>query len=325
MSRMIEPDPYPSTRLRAPTIRSRMMLQIASHLVGLPEWAEKQVMVELREQGAEEFRYRLLGGDSPKSIVDVASGRIDVALVNPAAAARAGLRRAGLAAGSLASIATIPSYDQLGLAVSSTFGISRIEDLPTARPRLRLTLRAQRDHAVQDFIVDALGAVGVGLADLIDWGGTVSYDPGLPHLPERAALIERGEVDAVFDEGVYNWGELAMSKGMRFLEFGDETLARLEAQGYKRGWLTPERFPSLTGPIATLDFSGFMIYTRPGAPDQLVEGICRALVAEHEHIAWQGGDSLPLELMAADRLDAPLAVPLHPAAQRFWKSRGIGD
>lgn len=299
------------------------MLRVASHLVGLPDWAEKQVMVQLRGQGDEEFAYRLLGGDSPKSIVDVAAGRIDVAIVNPATAVSAGLLRAGLAPGALASIATIPSYDQLGLAVTRASGVLQIEELAVARPRLRLTLRAQRDHGVQDFVVDALAAVGVSLADLVEWGGSVTYSPGLPHLTARAKLIAAGEVDAVFDEGVYNWGGLVMAHGMRFLSFGDETLDRLEAQGYRRGVLTPQRFPSLTDPLATLDFSGFMIYTRLGAPDQLVEGVCAALLAERDSIAWQGGDSLPLERMVIDSLDAPLAVPLHPAAERFWVSHGL--
>jgi len=320
---MIEPEPYPPGRLRAPTIRSRIMLKVAEHLVGQADWQQKQAMIQLRVQGEEEFAYRLLGGDSPRSILDVAEGRIDVALVNPATAASAAARKAGLAPGALVAIATIPSYDQLGLAVTTASGITRIEDMPAVRPTLRVTLRAQRDHAVQGFVVDALAAVGVTLSDLLDWGGTVSYDPGLPHLPDRAGLIAAGTVDAVFDEGVYNWGELVMAHGMRLLSFGEETLERLETRGYRRGMLTPQRFPSLTEPVATLDFSGFMIYTRRGAPDHLVEGVCAALLAERDSISWQGGDRLPVERMATDALDAPLPLPLHPAAERFWVEHGL--
>ena len=66
-----------------------------------------------------------------------------------------------------------------------------------------------------------------------------------------------------------------------------------------------------------------MIYTRADAPDRLVEGICAALLAERGRIAWQGGDSLPLERMVVDAIDAPFAVPLHPAAERFWVSHGL--
>jgi hypothetical protein len=299
------------------------MLQLTSSLVGQDDWPEKQVHVQLREQGATEFAFSMLGGDSPVSVPEVAAGRLDLALVNPATAANAALRRAGLPMDALASIATIPSYDQLGLAVATSVGITRLEELPTARPALRLTLRAQRDHGVQGFVVDALGAVGVTLSDITDWGGTIRYDPGLPHLPERAALITSGAVDAVFDEGVYNWGELAMANGLTFLSFEEHTLARLEGLGYRRGLLTPTRFPSLTRSIPTLDFSGFLLYTRSNAPDRFVAAICAALLRERDNIAWQGGDSLPLERMLSNAMDAPLSIPLHPAARRFWTENGF--
>jgi hypothetical protein len=299
------------------------MLQVASNMVGAPGWNEKQVQVQLRKQGDDGFAYSILGGDSPKSILDIVSGEIDIAIVNPATASSAALHRLGLERGSLASIATIPSYDQLGLAVSGDSRVTRIEQLAAARPRLRVSLRDQSDHGVQGFIEDALGAVGVSLADIVEWGGSVRYDAGLPHLPKRSQLIADGIVDAVFDEGVYNWGELAMANGMRFLEFGDETLATLEARGYRRGVLTPRRFPSLKEPIATLDFSGFLIYTRADAPDRLVEAFCTGLLAERNSIAWQGGETLPLEHMVSDAADAPLALPLHPAASRFWTEHGV--
>ena len=316
----MEPEPYPPERLRAPTIRSRVMLQVASHLVGQPEWAEKQAMVQLRRQGGDAFRFSLLGGDSPKSITDVVEGRIDIAIVNPATAASAGLHHAGLDTSVLAAIATIPSYDQLGIAVHARAGVVRLEELAEVKPPLRLALRPQRDHAVQGFIADALAAVGVALDDIVEWGGALLPDPGLPHEP---GLVLSGDADAVADEGVYNWGRLVLGRGMRFLSFGEHSLTQLESWGYRRGALTMERFPELDTDIPTLDFSGFLLYTRADAPDELVEGFCAALLAERENIAWQGGSSLPLERMVVDAIDAPLAVPLHAAAARFWSSHGM--
>jgi hypothetical protein len=299
------------------------MLQIASHLVGQPDWAERQVMVQLRRQGENDFRFSLLGGDSPKSIADVVEGRIDIAIVNPATAASAGLHHAGLDGGALAAIATIPSYDQLGIAVRADTGVTRLEDLPEVKPSLRLALRPQQDHAVQGFIRDALAAVGVTLDDIVAWGGALLPDPSLPREP---SLVLSGDADAVADEGVYNWGSSVLQRGMRLLSFGEDTLTRLESWGYRRGLLTPHRFPELDDAVSTLDFSGFLLYTRAGAPDQLVESFCAALLAERDNIAWQGGTSLPLERMVVDAIDAPLAVPLHPAAARFWASHGmLGD
>jgi TRAP-type uncharacterized transport system substrate-binding protein len=87
--------------------------------------------------------------------------------------------------------------------------------------------------------------------------------------------------------------------------------------------LTRSRFPHLGRDVPTVDFSGFMIYTRADAPEALVEGVCRALLARREVIAWQGGTGLPLERMVADAIDAPLALPLHPAAVRAWAAAGL--
>jgi hypothetical protein len=299
------------------------MLQVASHLVGQPDWAEKQAMVQLRRQGGDGFRFSLLGGDSPKSLADVLDGRIDVAIVNPATAASAGLHHAGFDLDALAAIATVPSYDQLGIAVHADAGVTRLEELAEVRPPLRLALRPQQDHAVQGFIRDALAAVGVTLDDIVDWGGALVPDASLPREPSS---VLSGDANAVADEGVYNWGSLVLQRGMQFLSFGEETLAVLESWGYRRGLLTPHRFPELKAAVPTLDFSGFLLYTRADASDNLVENFCAALFAERENIAWQGGSSLPLEHMAIDAMDAPLAVPLHPAAARFWTAHGlIGD
>lgn len=317
---MHEPEPYPENRTRAAVIRSRLMLQVADELIAGPDWSAKQALVTLRAQGGGQ-EVRLWGSDSPEAAVAVAEGRADVALVNPATAAAPVLRAAGLDASALACIATVPSYDQMAFVVHRDWGISRLSELRERRPPLRLSLRRQRDHGVHLFVHDALRAVGVGLGDIESWGGSVSYDAGLPHLADRWALIENGERDAVFDEGVYNWGEPALRSGFVMLALDDEVLATLEGQGYRRGVLTPGRFPSLEAEVPTLDFSGFMVCVRADADHEMVRSFCSALLTRSALIPWQGGAQLPLERMVSDGVDAPLAVPLHPAAVEFWRTR----
>jgi TRAP-type uncharacterized transport system substrate-binding protein len=46
------------------------------------------------------------------------------------------------------------------------------------------------------------------------------------------------------------------------------------------------------------------------------------LEARKDSIGWQEPGPLPLELMCRDTPDAPLVIPLHPAAERFWRERG---
>ena len=74
--------------------------------------------------------------------------------------------------------------------------------------------------------------------------------------------------------------------------------------------------------MLTLDFSGFPVYTRADVSDDVVTALCAALEASKERIPWQGEGPLPLDRMCRDTPDGPLDVPLHPAAERFWRQKG---
>lgn len=318
-----EPLPLIPGRLRAPTLRSRLMLDVAAELVGQQDWMQKQAMISLRVQGAAEWGLHLMASDAPSTIPDVVSGAVDVGIVNPASAAGPTLARLGHPAGTLSSIATVPSYDQVGIAVPAKLGIATLEEFIQARPPVIVSLRDQRDHAIHAVLEDMFQAAGGRLADIDAWGGSLQYDWGLPHFAVRSARMRDGEVDSMFDEGIYNWTDLATQAGMRFLELGEETAQRLEAQGYRRAYLRKTRFPDLDRDVLTVDFSGFMIYCRTDADDAMIEAFCRALHARSGTIAWQGGTGLPLEWMVTDHIDAPIALPLHPAAERYWRSAGL--
>ncbi len=317
---MTEPPPLPPGRPRAPTVRSKLMLEVASELVGRPEWAHKQAKVELRVQGPNPWEIGLLASDGPDDAQLVLEGQADFAIINPATVIARAAERAGGAATDLASIATVPSYDQLGLAVASSYGISALEDLPGARPAMRVSLRGQRNHSVHVIVEDVLASVGVTMKDLVDWGGQILYHEGLPHTGERVTAMADRTIDAMFDEGIYNWVDLATDAEMVFLSMAETTLATLERAGYRRSVLTTSRFPQLATDVLTIDFSGFMVYTRSDAPDDLVEAFCASLDARSDRIPWQGGPSLPLAQMVSDAVDAPLPIPLHPAAAAYWRS-----
>ena len=76
------------------------------------------------------------------------------------------------------------------------------------------------------------------------------------------------------------------------------------------------------GDVVSLDFSGWAVFTRADAPDDFITAFCRALEARKDRIPWQGEGPLPLERMCRNTADAPLVIPLHPAAERFWRDCG---
>ena len=86
------------------------------------------------------------------------------------------------------------------------------------------------------------------------------------------------------------------------------------------------RYDRLPADVATVDFSGWPIYTRSDAPDLLIRKFCEGMEARKGTIPWQIGPleqpALPLARMVTDSPETPLDVPFHPAAQAVWTKLG---
>jgi hypothetical protein len=322
----VEPDFYPDTRPRAATIRSRVMLEVASELAGDPAWVPNQARVQLRRQGASEWEMTLFGSDAPSAVQEVASGETSFAIINPAV--MAAVARTGATPFpepvELEAIGTIPSFDQLGIAAAAHTSIRSLGDLASHRGPLRVSLRGERpDHSIHAVLTHVLEAAGTNLDLLVEHGAALLYQTGIPHQPPRSEAIARGDVDVIVDEGIYNWAETAAGLGFNFLPLEGAILERLEAMGHRSGVLRASRYPSLPHDVATIDFSGFLIYTHARVADDVVRAFCAALERRSDRIPWQGGPGLPLSHMLSDSVDAPLPIPLHPAARAYWEERGL--
>ena len=312
------------TQLNAVVIRSRLVLEIASELAGGMDRSIRVAEVRLGDL-ANEHALRLSSLSTIGVISDVVEGRLDMAMVNPSAA----LTLAYMGKGPFAlampvrTIAVIPSADYYVFAVKKETGLTRFEDIAAKRAPLRILLRGVPDHFLHVMLDDIAAAAGFSVQDIAAWGG--SLRKAGPHpLPgdEKFAAVARGEADALFDEGAAGWVGAAAQADMTILPLGEETLRKLEAIGYRRAVLRKDLFPQLPADIPTVDFSGWPIFVREDFAEERVTQICAALQARKDRIAWQLPGPLPLERMCIDVPDAPMGVPLHPAAERFWRQCG---
>jgi TRAP-type uncharacterized transport system substrate-binding protein len=314
------------TRMRTHphTTRSRLMLEVACELVNRRDWPYLQAKVSLREQGSDEWPVTLFGSDSPSTIWEVASGKVQFAIINPSMI----LKMAALGSPPFAeplplrSIAVLPSSDQMLFAVTEKTGLKSFADIRDARFPLKVSLRGQPDHSLHMITNHVLSAAGFSLDDIVSWGGEVRYDVGMPYSANRIGAVQRGEIHAIFDEGASTWGNIALELGMTFLTLDEELLKRLEIIGLRRGLIERKNFPKLAADVPTLDFSGWPIYTHKETSDQLVTDFCRALEASKDRVPWAQDAPLPLAQMVHDTPEGHLEVPLHPAAERFWRERG---
>jgi len=309
-----------------PTItRSRFVLELASELVGNTAWPYLQARVILREKGKDPWKeVCLFGSDACDAIPEVARGDVQVAILNPSQLLTLALRGRGPFPEPLPlrTITIIPSLDQLAFAVSERTGLTSLSQIRERRFPLRLSLRGEPHHSIHIVVKEVLSQLGFSLEDIVAWGGQVRYDPAMPDRPTRIGAVGRGEIDAIFDEALDSWADMALDLGMRFLPLEEPILQSLEETGFRRAAIPKAEYPRLAKDVPTLDFSGFAVYTHADAPEEVIQGICAALEARKDRIPWQGEGPLPLERMCRDTPEGPLGVPLHPAARSFWQAQG---
>jgi hypothetical protein len=317
------------TRPATATIRSRVVLEIASELVGRRDQPHIQAKVLLRPaRGDKTWRMSLFGSSTAEGIEAVAGGDTDLAITNPAASLSLAYRGTGpfRTPRPVRAIAVIPSHDQCLFGVRSDLGIAHIEEIVERKLPLRLSLRGERDHWLHAMLDDILAACGGSLADIERWGGRVVREGTLPYFDgPRFDAFRRGDVAAIFDESVTNWCNEAPSAGMTILGLREETVRMLEAIGYRRAIVRKADFPNLPGDVLTLDFSGWPILVHAEAADDFVTRVCESLVARAAMIPWQSPGPLPVARMCRDAPDTPQLVPLHPAAERYWRAQGYLD
>jgi len=297
---------------------------VASALVEQPDWANRQAQVSLRPQGAERWAVNMIASDGPAAIERVARGELQLAISNPAMYVALAARGTGPYAAPIAlrAITIIPSPDQLAFAVTERTGLKSLGEIRERRYPLRVSMRGQKDHALHPVVNEVLAVAGFSLNDIVSWGGQVRYDDGLPMRDNRFGAMQRGEVDMIIDEAVRGWVNQALNAGMHVLPLDEAMLTKLEAIGLRRAIMPKSRYPKLPADVPTLDFSGFAVYTHADAPDAVVAAICAALEARKEIICWQEPGPLPLDRMCRDTADGPLVIPLHPAAEKFWRAQG---
>lgn len=308
-----------------PVMRARLVLEAAAGMAAQPggPYREPDLALQSADGGPP---IRLSAASTLDAVQRVVAGELDLAFLNPSAALTVAYRgRSPAFAGPqpVRAVTVLPSRDQCLFAVHGSTGLATIEDIGRRKYPLRLGLRGRETHLLHVVLADILAAAGFSFDDIVAWGGEVRKEGHIPLAGSaKFESLVRGDVMALFDEAVPFWADAAMSAGLTALGLEDATLARLEEMGYRRAVLSRECIPSLPEDVPTLDFSGWLVFVRDDADDGMVRRFCAALEARRESIPWEGTGPLPLDMMCRDTPDAPLGVPLHPAAESFWTERG---
>lgn len=238
----------------------------------------------------------------------------------------------------LSGMCVFPHFDQLALTVRADLGITSLRQVFEEKMPLRISTGPRHLGHPLGWVIDlVLGEYGVTVEDIESWGGSVSSGERQLNFLEvtdgglngRAALLAKGELDAVFDEGLMSksWLELTEAVPMTFLSIDEEVLASLEEKyGARRAVIPAGRLPGVEADVPTVDFAGWMLYCRADVEEEIAFLVMQALEQQVGQIEslFEGqrpfvGLSEPIDL---SKTWQGTELPLHPGAERFYRTKG---
>jgi TRAP-type uncharacterized transport system substrate-binding protein len=307
-------------------VRGKTLWEIGLHIAGnpaTPYGGNRDMVITVGSGSGETFRPWLrLATGSAILAEEVAKGGVEAAFVNPSALLTQAYRGVGLFKQPLPLriIASYPSWDRFVFAIHPRAGIRSLADIKAKKYPLQVSVREDPTHSTHVLIEQAFALHGFKLTDIEAWGGRLITCGG-PSDVRRLEPMARGEIDAVFDEGIKVWLTEALAAGLVPLELD---AAEFDAMG-KLGWrqvpLPKARFPGLAKDVDTLDFSGWPIYCNASLPDQVAYDICAALAAREVEIPFEKGTNGNAIQMVTETEMTPMDVPLHSGSERWLKEQ----
>lgn len=307
--------------------RAKILWELGLHIAGNPEikyGGNRDMCICVGSGSGESFKPSLrISTGSAIMAHAVAKGEIDAAFVNPSAMLTQAYRGVGLFDKSLPLriIGSYPSFDRFVMAIRSKHGFRSLHDIRKARFPLQVSMREDPTHSTLVLIHQLLALHGMSIAELESWGGKI-HPCGGPGDKRRIAGIENGTLDAIFDEGISTWIDIAMANGMAPMDLDEEAYAGLGALGWRHGPLGVGRFAYIGGTSQCIDFSGWPLYASASLPDKVAYEICGAFGARHDEMPWEAGTHLGVSQIGRETDATPMDVPLHPGAERWYREQG---
>jgi TRAP-type uncharacterized transport system substrate-binding protein len=264
----------------------------------------------------------LMGG--MKAPIEVAKRRVDVAFINPSAIVTMAYRGKGFYKERLPlrALAAFPSWDKMAFAVAKELKLKSLFEIRERKLPLRVSTRPSGiDNTTYYSVTQILSLYGLSFGQIKQWGGTVQETPR-PTSPERLAGIRTGKINAIFDEGLHNWLDEALEHGFEVLPIEPKILKQLSTLGYQPSVIPASRFNRLKANVDTIDFSGWPLITHRGFSSDLAYAICQAIDVRQAIIPIDDEGPLDMKTIARGTEAAPLGIPLHPGAKRYYQEKG---
>jgi TRAP transporter TAXI family solute receptor len=154
--------------------------------------------------------------------------------------------------------------------------------------------------------------------DIAKWGGKMNFVPW----PDAVNLVKDGHADGILARGAEKIGwavDLATARPIKILKFTDKEMDYLKkTYDIQRGVIPGNSYPGISENVICPADVGMSVVNKD-VPDDVVTAILTAL--------WEGADKFAkYHAMLADfkreKMCETMPLPLHPAAEKFYKEKG---
>jgi len=318
-------------KMNARMMRTKMALEVAAELYTQRMFTMGNVAAISIQPSSREEQFPgitigingdLMGG--MKAPIEVGTQRVDVAFINPSAIVTMAYRGKGFYKKKLPlrALGSFPSWDKMAFAVAKDLKIKSLFEIAERKIPLRISTRSSGVYNTTSYTVEKILAFyGMSFAKIKRWGGSVHEAPR-PTSPERLDGIRTGKVNAVFDEGLHNWLDDALNYGFEVLPLESRIVKQLSALGYQASVIPSAKFTQLKTDVNTIDFSGWPLITHRSLSNDLAYSICQAIDSRQSVIPVDDDNPLDMRKVCRGSEAAPLGIPLHPGAKRYYEEKG---
>jgi uncharacterized protein len=207
-------------------------------------------------------------------------------------------------------------------------GITSYEELRQRKPAIRIATDADDGTSHLGYMARRMmEAHGISEADLDSWGGRYVNAPR----PELVLeLMREGMVDGVIMEAIMTpwWREVVERRDIEFLSCEEAVLKGLERRyGWRQRILPANSFKRQHEPVVSLDFSHFVVFVRQDMPEDIAHVLTWCLVETRDLLEKQyrhlEPDRSPVSWPLEPAKMAQTPFPLHPGAERYYRSAGL--
>jgi len=308
-------------------VRAKMLWELGLHFAGnpaTPYGGNRDVCITIGNGSGAAFRPALrMATGSPILAHAVASGALEMAMVNPSALLTQAYRGIGLFPSPLPLrvVAVYPTHDQFVFMIHPRTGLRSLADIKAFRYPLQVSVKEDPTHSTRVLIDQVLELYGFSLADIERWGGRLHMS-GSPSDARRMEPLRAGTLEAIFDEALVIWFDEALACGLEPVTLEPAIFDKVTALGWRRTVLPAGSYPHLRHDHACIDYSGWPLYASAALSDQMVYEVCAACAARAAEIPWEEGAYTGISQLWRDSVATPIDVPLHPGAERFLREQG---